>query len=361
MIVVIADDMSGAAELAGVAARLGLSAEVQTRFTHNVPSQVVCVDTGGQMLAASAAAAGMERTIRAVLDATPAWIYLKFDSVLRGNILPELRSALWATGLERAVLVTANPARGRTIRGGDYHVDGVPLRETAFAADPEYPRATSSVRELLGGPAAGIVTPDVEHPRDLAALASGAGLDTLTAGSAEFFEALLIARGAGSSPDSKRPLRGDARGREAGRERSPTLLVCGSLGTWRSRSGEAQDRGIPSFDIHDDPAAAARALAERGGVLLGIGDRPETRSIPPREPLATLAEVAASITRAVAPGRLLLEGGATAASVIQRLGWTRMISLEGVGEGVGTLRPAGDGTPIVLIKPGSYPWPDGAW
>ncbi len=377
MIVVIADDLSGAAELAGAATRLGLSAEVQTRFTPDVPSQVVCVDTGGRMLSPSSAAAGMERMISAVLAARPAWIYLKFDSVLRGNILPELRSALRATGLERALLVTANPGRGRTIRGGDYHVDGVPLHETLFASDPEYPRATSSVRELLGEPADGIVTPDVEDPRDLAALASGVGPDTLTAGSAEFFEALLIARGAASNagrerlsaatweePSNvgrKRHPRAGARRPNPGHEPSPTLLVCGSLGAWPSRSGEARERGIPAFDIHDDPAAVARALAEHGSVLLGIGDRPEMRPIPPKELLAMLAAAAASVTRAVAPGRLLLEGGATAASVIQRLGWTRMISLEGVGEGVGTLRPADAATPIVLIKPGSYPWPGGIW
>ncbi|HUE97000.1 MAG TPA: four-carbon acid sugar kinase family protein, partial [Longimicrobiaceae bacterium] len=290
MIVVIADDMSGAAELAGAATRLGYSAEVQTRFTPGVHAGVVCVDSGGRMLSPSAAAAGMERMIRAVLAATPDWIYLKFDSVLRGNILPELRSALRATGLEHALLVTANPGRGRTIRGGDYHIDGVPLHETSFAADPEYPRTTSSVRELLGDHEGGIITPDVEDPRDLALLASGAGLDTLTAGGAEFFEALLIARGAPSNAGRNRPSPAGAWRVDPNDGRSSTLLVCGSLGAWRSRSGEARERGVQAFDIHDDPAAAARALADRGTVLLGIGDRPETRSIPSQELLATLAE-----------------------------------------------------------------------
>ena len=425
MIVVIADDLSGAAELAGAATRLGFSAEVQTRFTPGVPSAVVSVDSGDRMLSPSAAAEGMERMIRVVLAAAPDWIYLKFDSVLRGNILAELSSALRVTGLERALLVTANPGRGRIIRRGEYLIDGVPLHETSFAADPEYPRTTASVRELLGEPAAGILPPDVEDPRDLAALASGAGPDTLTAGSAEFFEALLLAgaapysAGRGRPPQAppeppyntdggrssrdapetppatsgkrppqapgdalsnageKRPRpappeappsaagrqhsRGGARRADPDAERSSTLLVCGSLGAWRTRSDEARDRRIQAFDIHDDPAAAARSFADRGTVLLGIGDRPETRSIPPQELLATLAEVAANVTRAVAPGRLLLEGGATAAAVVRRLGWTRMISLEGVGEGVGTLKPEGTGTPIVLIKPGSYPWPVGVW
>jgi uncharacterized protein YgbK (DUF1537 family) len=43
MIVVLADDFSGAAEIAGIAHRHGLSAEVQTDFT---PGDVDCVIVG---------------------------------------------------------------------------------------------------------------------------------------------------------------------------------------------------------------------------------------------------------------------------------------------------------------------------
>ena len=57
-----------------------------------------------------------------------------------------------ATGVQSILLATANPERGRIIRDGNYYVDGVPLHQTAFASDPEYPRATSAVRELLGQP-----------------------------------------------------------------------------------------------------------------------------------------------------------------------------------------------------------------
>ena len=46
MIVVIADDLSGAAELAGVASRHGLKAEVQTVFSADSEADVICVDAG---------------------------------------------------------------------------------------------------------------------------------------------------------------------------------------------------------------------------------------------------------------------------------------------------------------------------
>ena len=55
MIVVIADDLSGAAELAGAAFRLGLTAEVQTLFNSDVSSRVICLDMEGRGGAAGGA------------------------------------------------------------------------------------------------------------------------------------------------------------------------------------------------------------------------------------------------------------------------------------------------------------------
>ena len=56
MIVVIADDLSGAAELAGAALRHGLSAEVQTVFFPDTNADVVCVDTDSRLLPPAEAA-----------------------------------------------------------------------------------------------------------------------------------------------------------------------------------------------------------------------------------------------------------------------------------------------------------------
>src|SRR5687767_13093695 len=125
MIVVIADDLSGAAELAGVARRHGLTVEVQTRFTPDTDSEVVCVDSAGRALSPARSEVTMAQLTHEVLAARPDWIYLKFDSVLRGNIVVQLRSALEATGAGSALLITANPSRGRIIRGGEYLIDGV--------------------------------------------------------------------------------------------------------------------------------------------------------------------------------------------------------------------------------------------
>jgi uncharacterized protein YgbK (DUF1537 family) len=59
---------------------------------------------------------------------------------------------------------------------------------------------------------------------------------------------------------------------------------------------------------------------------------------------------------------LLVEGGATAEAVVQRLGWARFAVAAAAPAGIGVLRPIGvELAPQVWIKPGSYPWPEAVW
>ena len=87
MIAVIADDLSGAAELAGVALRHGLSAEVQTAFSPDTKADVICVDAGTRGLLPEKACEVVGKVAERVIAAKPAWIFKKCDSVLRGSVL----------------------------------------------------------------------------------------------------------------------------------------------------------------------------------------------------------------------------------------------------------------------------------
>ncbi len=182
MIVVIADDISGAAELAGVAFERGFTAEVQTRFDPASDAEVVALDTDSRLLAPEEAAARVGAIAREVADSGPTLIYKKTDSVLRGAIIPEIDAITEAAGMRRALLVPANPSRRRIIRGGEYFVDGVALAETTFANDPTHPAWTSNALELLGPSkrggtssvraadamfVSGVTIPDVESVEDL--------------------------------------------------------------------------------------------------------------------------------------------------------------------------------------------------
>jgi uncharacterized protein YgbK (DUF1537 family) len=350
MIVVIADDLSGAAELASTARRHGLSAEVQTDFFPASPADVLCVDTNSRLLPAEEAAQRVAAIARNVVAARPAWIFKKCDSVLRGPVLAEARAIAAAAGRQRILLLPANPSRARTIRAGRYLVADRPLNETAFATDPTHPRLTADVQTLLGGDLAAIAVPDIETARDVRSQAERVDAQTLPVGAVDFFTALLEVRTpAANIPRPQPPVA------------SRTLLVCGSQAAWSQRSAAAATRGTPVFDLPHDIPSIIGALRTHRTVIIGIGNRPVTRQIASHELTSQLAGTVAAILRETPVEQLLLEGGATAAAVIAALGWTRLHAELSSEPEVGVLRPVGATAPLVVIKPGSYPWPAAYW
>jgi uncharacterized protein YgbK (DUF1537 family) len=194
MIVVLADDLSGAAELAGIAVQRGLSAEVQTRFNADANAKVICVDTDSRMSSPVLAAARVALITREVAAARPDWIFKKCDSVLRGPVLAESRAMAEACGADSLVLIPANPSRGRTIRGGQYFIGAQPLHETHFAHDLIHPRLTSDVATLLGGDLANVRVPDVQSRAGVIEEARKLDPTALPVGAADFFTALLELR-----------------------------------------------------------------------------------------------------------------------------------------------------------------------
>jgi hypothetical protein len=349
MIVVIADDLTGAAELAGAALGHGLSAEVQIDFDPGSPADVVCVDTDTRILPPEEAADRVGQVARTVMGARPEWIFKKCDSVLRGPVLAEARAVAEAAGKKRILILPANPSRHRIIRAGQYLIDGQPLHETVFARDPAHPRTTSSVTELLGGDLTGVETPDVGSAADLARLAATTDRHTLPAGGADFFTALLQVRVAPRKTNSLPVIPGAA---------GATLAVCGSAASWTTRRTEATAAGISVFGRPYALKEVNRSLQPGGCALLGIGDGGGLSSATLS---AELANAVAALFRENAVARVLLEGGATARAVMNRLGWTRLEACQVSGQGVGILRPIGAPGPLLFIKPGSYPWPAEIW
>ncbi len=350
MIVVIADDLSGAAELAGAAVRHGLSAEVQTAFFPGTSAEVVCVDTDSRMLPAADAARRVAAVTRSVMAAKPEWIFKKCDSVLRGPVVAEARAVAEAAGNPRILLIPANPSRGRIIRAGTYLLAGQPLNETFFVSDPSHPRWTADARALLDGDLANITLPDILTPGDIRFQAGIMDADTLPVGAADFFTALLMVR---------------VQRRISQRDSIPTtgktLLVCGSASSWPARNVPARARGIPTFELPHDTCAVVNALRASDAVLLGIGTGPSTWDVTPAKLTLMLAESAAAILKQTRVERLLLEGGATAAATIAALGWTRLQTEQVADSGVAVLRPVASQPPMLFIKPGSYTWPEALW
>jgi len=383
VIAVIADDLAGAAEVAGVAHARGLSAEVCTQTGLVGDADLAAVDSDTRSLPADEAALCAAESARSLLAARPAWLFKKVDSVLRGPVAAELESVMEAAGKARALLVPANPLRGRTICRGRYFVHGRALAETEFAADPEHPAATDDLALMLAKsgrgqihvlrgsmemPSRGIVVPDVAGPADLGRWAVRVDDQTLAAGAAEFFDAMMTAR-TGTAGHVSPPLsEPECPGK--------TLFVCGSATAWtRVRKRQCHERRLPvvpmpegllegesGIALLDEWARAAiRTLRSSPAIMLAIDAPaviPAVRGSILRD---HLAEASARVLSGVQVSRLNVEGGATAAEIRDRMGWHRLAVIGQDAPGVVTLRvPHGTG-PWFCIKPGSYEWPAAVW
>ena len=361
MIVVIADDLTGAAELAGIAFSHGLTAEVQIEFNSKTDADVICLDTNTRLLAAEDAAAKLHALAKRIVVAKPDWIYKKTDSVLRGNIAAELHTLLEATARTRAIFIPANPSRQRVIREGHYFIGDTPLHETNFANDPHHPATTSVVSKIIGNDPA-ILIPDAESESDLDEPARQCDSLVLPAGAADFFAANLRAQGHKPVPVITQPPSGC------------TLFVCGSMSAWANqRAQQCETYGVPVCSmpeellgysnnpkaLHDWVSGACAILTATKSVMLAIGrhkviDHPALLE-------ERLGHAMAMILAQMEVKRLLLEGGSIASAALRRMKWAHLRVGESAAFNLPGLEVPDRDSPRVFMKPGSYDWPETIW
>ena len=391
MIVVLADDLSGAAEMGGMAHRHGQRADVLIasalgELPADLDVDVLVIDTDSRSRSADEAMRRISLVAEQCSSMPVEWIFKKVDSVLRGHVVAELGSLLDAFDRRRSLLIPANPALGRTIRRGRYFVNGRPLHETDFANDPEYPAQTSDVVDLLAGrdslciagrwpisvissgdrfPPSGIVVGETTSAADLAAWARAIPADAVASGAADFFGAMLEATGRTASGHEIVGSDSDERGKR--------LFVCGSTSAGSRRfCRDAEARGIPVLRLplgllepSVQPgnllsawaAATVDALHAHPTAIIAI-DRPLQREPDlPQRLTGYLGAAVEDVLASVVVNHLLVEGGATAAALIRRFGWHRLHVLKELAPGVVSVQVAGRGNLILTMKPGSYAWP----
>jgi 4-hydroxythreonine-4-phosphate dehydrogenase len=134
-VLILADDLSGAADCGIACVNAGLEALVSL----GPPSprlivDVISVDADSRCLDASAAAERMGQLMQVHAKDPTMLIFKKIDSTLRGHLGPELAAVLEARRAvvkgTVAVMAPAFPANGRTTVGGMHYVHGRPLHET---------------------------------------------------------------------------------------------------------------------------------------------------------------------------------------------------------------------------------------
>lgn len=356
--IVLADDLTGAAEIAACARQAGRRALVLTRPPlAPVDADVLVLDTATRLSTPAQAARRLRAWVATLVRLPHAGFFLKVDSVLRGPVLAKIAGATRALDLSRVLLVSANPTLGRVIRDGRYFVGGVPLHETAFARDPHHPRTSSDPLALLGRPrglplvlgrakapelpARGIVCGEASAIDDIRHWAGLLTADILPVGGVDFFRAWLGAR-------FRQPAR-----QPALRLYGPALLLHGTTVT-------PADPGALFFQARRAPAVATISahLSLHGAAIVAA---PVARLSSPGAPAAIsreFARIAVALKKKKHFQHLLIAGGATAADVLPALGWTTLEVLRVWAPGVVTLRPLAEPDATVTLKPGSYDWPD---
>ena len=343
--VVIADDITGAAEIAGIAHAAGQQARLVCAagplYCDTVAvTTVIATDT--RSMSEPEAAAETRRIASAISHHTSP-IFKKTDSALRGHVVAELTALMDVTGYQRAVYLPANPSKGRIIRKGIYYINEIPIHETAFNYDPEFPARTSSLRERFpDAEAKGIIMPDAESEDDIRRIIRQYDDGkTIFAGAADLFS--LIPPITPISPIS--PI-------------SPitTLILCGST------QSKPLNLGIPIApmprEVYDGEQGADywfQSLATPAtSLILTIPHTHHTGKEVAVHLRTVMAEMAQRLVRKHRPDHLIIEGGATAWATLQALGWTDFRIVSQIAPGVVQMS-ATNGT-LVTLKPGSYPW-----
>lgn len=329
----IADDTTGALEVGAKFAMAGLRAVVSTDHSLRLQAQAQVIDAQTRRLDAAAARSRTAELARAARSAGVQHLYWKTDSTLRGNIASCFDAVLEVFPERVLLYVPAYPAMGRTVRGGELFVHGVPLDQTAFAQDPSNPARDGHILSLLASgcgapvrlvsdmnclrpvleqaPARTVVVCDGSTDGDLEAAAQAwmeAGREAVVAGTAGFcgpWAGMLNAvRSAPGEPPAMRRV----------------LVVSGSRHPLsRAQVACAAGSGAAVF-LLGDPKDDARLGEEiAGAVRRGGWAILATSGTSPWDVAVRLGELARSVAAAAPLEGLIVFGGDTAAGVLAAL------------------------------------------
>ena len=372
MIGVIADDVTGATDVAAAIRRAGLrtllalGADIDDATT---PADAIVIGLKTRSLPAADAVAQSLAALAVLRQRGADRIYVKycstFDSTAEGNIGPITEAVARELGVDLVVTTPAAPLHGRTVYRGHLFVGDTLLAETHMRDHPVTPMRDSSVPRLLAAqsatPVANVsldvvqrgvdavrealhaartdgalqVVADAVTDADLAVLAEAVEGDALVAGSAGLVGAIALRETAdGTAAPTPPPGR--------------TAIIAGSC----SRRTLEQivrfiSSGSPAFRIAAEPGDTAEQLAARAvewwdrqpadaaALMYSSSPASERRDdVPGAGELyeRTAGLIAAQLSdRGVR--RMLIAGGETSGEVIRSLGTTVAVVGEEVAPG----------------------------
>ena len=362
MIAVIADDFTGAAELAGISLRYGLKVELCTGEVAATNADVLIVSTDSRSLNKESALQITEAALKSVLQLNPSFIYKKIDSVLRGYVLDELKLQMQLMQKTKAFIFPANPSLGRTISNGNYYVQGKPISETGFANDPEFPISHSSVKSILNDetidvlkhtdvfPANGIVVGEAENEADVQSWAAKLDESVVLAGAGDFYTAMLnkqFKQTTQQQPELQLPF----------------LYVCGTAydqSVNYIKEVDKKSKTVLYITRHmiesgvNDPVWLRQCkdvLEQKQRAIIALN----SETIPADTSAAELRSIMAKAVKTVVEenkiSELFIEGGSTATAILQEMGINKLSPVNELARGVVRMKA---GELYITAKPGSY-------
>jgi D-threonate/D-erythronate kinase len=385
MLLVLADDFSGASEIGGIGHRYGLTTEIQLTFNGSTKAELVVLDTDTRSLSEAEAVKKMKDISLAIKSShRPIKLFKKIDSVLRGHVVPEINLLQYHFRFERVILLPANPGRGRTIVNGNYFVNETPLAHTVFASDPHFPMDTSDVSIIVNKkiptlehihlkptdklPATALLTGDVLSKDDLRKYLSGSAPKDLCCGGAELFEAYLEHLGNTVRMETKNESMPPAltlviNGSTVKHESEDELFARLTIKKF-SLPGQIRDQQyfLVESEMVDWLKKIVAALNVDQIAAIRIDHPSQSNKKFPQTFLHHFIEMIDYITRSinVQDIQFCITGGATASAIIRHLARGIMQVKEEVAPGVVTLMSADENTngTWFTVKPGSYRWPE---
>ncbi|WEA03222.1 four-carbon acid sugar kinase family protein [Mucilaginibacter sp. SJ] len=380
MIAVIADDLTGAAELAGIGLNHGLRTEVSTTVDEYCDADLLVIATDTRSLSVARAKEIVHDLTVRLQQLKPRFIFKKIDSVLRGHIIEELQSQLTASGLKRALIVPGNPHHSKKLIGDTFYYNGGPIHLSAFANDPTFPALSSNIVELLRAdekvslikkgvklPPTGIIIGAADDEDDLKYWISKTDSETLLAGSANLFTCLL--------QYLTKPQKVETKDSETAGRR---LFVFGS--TFYQGKLNLIDGKHNNIPVHYIPAAticaetsgdnvhglfashvASSIIAGNNAIIAINPDFIRDIKVDPVLLSHKMADIVKQVIDHTSLHELLIEGGATAWAILERLNIEKLYPSKLIAPGVIHMRIAGNNQLCLTLKPGSYPWPAPVW
>ncbi|MBR1402171.1 MAG: hypothetical protein IJ562_11455 [Prevotella sp.] len=403
MIVVIADDLTGAAEMGGIAWSHGLHVSFSlfnpneytpVSICHSLvkperENQVLVIATDTRSLSVTEARTTIEAILSRFTSCEKSHIlfYKKTDSALRGHIIAELSTMMQCLQIEKTLLLAQNPSKKRIVSNGEYSINGIPLCDTDFRHDPEFPAKSSQVEKIVCHNdfnccypvysipvkqptlTSGIAIADAATKDDIIQQLSKTDNHTIIAGGADLFEMLLELQ-VTSVANTNKAISDNSNQHDNFSElvgnynqtRKSTIIVCGST------QSKPLDIGIPVSQMPEEVFHGKQSplqwlpmltdtYRQTGSIILTIGRKAhggKEYAVRLRESMAIAVKHLITLHY---PQSLIIEGGATAFSILNALGWQQFEIENQKAPGVVTLlyhQPTND--VHITLKPGSYQW-----